>query len=726
MKRIKFFQQIEHSDCGIACIRMIAHFYGKNIPIKTLREICDMSRIGITVNDIVRCTKEIGFLSYALKITKNEILRMPLPAILYWSQKHFVVLYKIDIKRGKYYIIDPSKGKISLKHEEFMQHWCTAGDFGVAVALEPDNDFYERNFPNISKRCGLLNLTKDTISKNKKHFSLVFLLLLLAMAADVFLPLLLQQTIDEGINGKNLHLVWMLILGQFGVFLGNFLANALNEIILTKTSLNISISLVNSYLSKLIRLPISFFEKRVKSDLIQKLDDQHRIKDFLVRLPESTLFTIANLLVFSAMMIYYNVWIYCVFIMMTILGIMWMLFFLKKRKALDYSFFSLSSANRNNVYELINGMAEIKINNAQDNRIDIWNKTQRKINSVTLNQTLIDLYMRSGRTMLFGLKDITITGLCATFVINDMMTFGVMMTISYISGRLSIPFSNLLNMINTFQDVSVSYERISDVQEQEDEVKTVNLNGFKDNILFENVSFKYPGSFSPYVIKELNVKIPAGKTTAIVGVSGCGKTTMIKLLLGFYKPQQGRIVLNTSKDEISNIANWLEYCGAVMQDGCIFTGTILENIALADSEPDEAKAANAAQIACLHDFIKGLPMGYKTKVGVSGVELSGGQKQRLLIARAIYKNPQILFLDEATSSLDANNERCIVEKLKEYTTGRTVIIAAHRLSTVRQADKILYMESGEIVEEGTHDELVALKGGYYSLVKNQLELGINN
>ena len=721
MRRIKCFQQLEHADCGIACIRIIAHYYGKNIPLNTLRELCDISRIGITIRYILHCTQALGFNSCVTKVTMNEVKRMPLPAILYWEQKHFVVLYKIN--KNKYYVADPGEGKITFSDVEFKRFWQSKNDYGIAIVMDPTPTFFAAEYSHKEKReLGLFKLMKGAILNNRRDFFFITLLTTIAMFADMLLPMMLQHTIDDGISGNNLHLIWLLIIGQFCIFLGNFTANSITDILLTKVGMKIFISMINEYLKKLILLPISFYDRKVKSDLIQKLDDHQRIKSFLVSMPEKIFLTGINLIAFSAMMIYYNLTVFFIFIASTLIGILWTRLFLQKRKVVDYSLFSYTSENRNNVYELIYGMAEIKINSAQDTRVDIWNQIQEKINRLSIKAATISLYIRGGNTLIYRLKDILITGLCATFVVKGQMTLGVMMTINYIAGRLSVPFSNIINSISNIQDASMSCERIQDINTQSTDVQGDDRGNTGDagNIILKDISFKYPGSFSPFVFSHLNVSIPQGKTTAIVGESGCGKTTLLKLLLGFYKPQSGEVYFGASNIQDIGEKQWLSRCSAVMQDGYIFTGSIIENIALADKDPDMERVRNASQIACIDDFINNLPMGYYTKLGVTGLELSGGQKQRIFIARAIYKQPDFLFLDEATSSLDANNEHTIVQNLNKFGKKRTVVIAAHRLSTIRHADKIIYMDSGIIKEQGSHEELIALKGLYYQLVRNQM------
>ncbi len=721
--RIVAYQQLEASDCGITCIRIVARYYGKKIPLKSIREICDISRIGISLKDVLDCTKKLGFESAAVKVNEDEIKRMPLPAILYWRQSHYVVLYKID--KGRYYIADPSFGKISFEQEEFLKYWKGENRNGLAIVLSPLPEFYAQTYKKDSAGKGLARLFKKSVVANRHAFSWVTLLTLVVMVADVVSPLLFQRTIDDGIGDRNVGLIWVLIAGQLALFLGNYIGNSVIEIILAKLGLKVSITLVKEYLAKLIKLPMSFFDTKVKSDLIQKIEDQNRIKNFLVNMPDNFFFTFLNLIVFSAMLIYYNYMIFLIVAGFSLMAVFWTRLFLRKRREIDYSNFSYQSANRNNIYELIHGMPEVRINNAQQIRIDVWNKTQEKINKLSLKSVFVDFYINSGNAFLLRLKDILITGLCATLVVYDQMTIGIMMTISYLIGRLASPISQLITSVNTLQDASISYERLDEIinYPEEDTNSSNDIGKINKGIFIKEMSFKYPGSYSPFVLRNIDTIIQKGKVTAIVGASGSGKSTLIKLILGFYNPQCGKIALDDTPLASVNKDAWLRNCGVVMQDGYIFSGTIMENIALSDPAPDIERVKQAAKMACIDEFFEKLPMTYNTKLGVAGIELSGGQKQRLFIARAIYKNPPFVFFDEATSSLDANNEKEIMTNLTGFYKGKTVIIVAHRLSTVKNADKIVFLDKGKIVEEGTHEELSNKKGAYYHLVKNQLELG---
>lgn len=725
-RRIIPYQQLEFSDCGITCIRIIARYFGKRIPLKVLRKLSDPGRIGISIRDILNCTREIGFKSSAVRVTAEELWRMPLPAILFWNQRHYVVLYKADRRKRKFHVADPAQGKVIYSETEFLDSWKGHNNTGIAIIMNPVPDFYIKSYPpetRIGK--GLASMLRKAVTDNSRKFVSVLMLSIISMTADIAAPLIFQKTVDDGIAGKDISLVWLLVLGQLAFFIGNYIANYVIDILLTKVGLETGIRMVKEYLEKLIRLPMAFFDRKVSSDLIQKIDDQNRIKNFLVSIPDTMFLTALGLLVFSGILIYYDWIIFLIFAAGTGLSLLWTKLFLRRRRGLDYSEFTCASESRNCIYEMVYGMAEIKTGNAQDSRVETWNRLQEKLNKLTMSSSYLNLYIGAGTTFFGRFRDILITGLCATAVINGSMTLGIMMTVNYIVGRLSVPVSQLTGAVGSIQDAAMSYERLDEIMNRPEEThgapdyRTSTVDPGSD-IILKDVTFKYPGSYSPDIIKNISTVIPAGKVTAVVGPSGSGKTTLIKLMLAFYSPQHGSI--SAGKTDLNNLETsaWLSRCGAVMQSGYIFSGSVMENIALADQEPDMERVVKAARIACIDDFIATLPMGYNTRIGATGIELSGGQKQRLFIARAVYKDPQYVFLDEATSSLDANNEKMVISNLMEFYKGRTVVIAAHRLSTIKNSDKIIYIERGVIQEEGDHNELVARQGKYFQLMQNQL------
>lgn len=689
----KCYRQLEHSDCGLTCIRMIARHFGNKIPLRELQKRSDLNRLGMSIKDITDCCSQINMDSYAIKVGESHIGHMPLPAILYWQQ-HFVVLYKINSRGTKFYIADPAQGKITYSKGDFYKYWFPEGDNkGIAILIGPTNEFRNDKYEEDNVFLQFFSYINAFITKHKNKFIMTAIITILIMATDFSIPLLLRRTIDEGIGLKDVGIVISLLMCQLFIAIGGLVSTSSIDIILTKIGLAVNIEMVNSFLEKLARFPLSFFDRKVSSDFVQKVNDQSRIKDFLLSFPNT--------------------------IFISILEIGWNLFFLNNRKSLDFAFFTDSSANRNHAFELTNGMADLKVNNAEKVRIDKWKETQKRLNDISMKSTWLNIFQGGGQSIISRLKELIITGISANMVINGDMTFGIMMTLGYITGRLSEPISTLSSAIGSLQEAMLSYQRINEVIHDETEFRG-NLDFIDTSIVFKNVWFKYAGSSSPYVIQEVNLTIDRGMVIALAGESGCGKSTLIKLMLGFYIPQKGEIFMGGHLvNEIDN-SNWLRHCGAVMQDGKIFTGSILENISLSESNPDEHKAMAILSVVYLQKFVKSLPMGIHTRIGTSGVELSGGQKQRLMIARALYKNPDILFLDEATSSLDANNEHLIVDNIRKFNQGKTIIIAAHRLSTIRNADKILYMKNGKITEIGNHNELIRMKGDYWRLAKAQL------
>ncbi|WP_353122439.1 peptidase domain-containing ABC transporter [Dysgonomonas capnocytophagoides] len=722
--------QLESNDCGPVCIQIISEYYGHKYSLRNLKDISNIGRQGTSSLDLVHCLKNIGFKAAAIFVSLDELHKMPLPTILYWRQEHYVVLYEIKNLRGEnyYYISDPAYGRIKLNESEFLKCWLNQ-DRGVAILIQPSEKFDElkpekeevlKPISRISK------LFASILQRHKKSITLSSVLILISIILSWAMPVILQKVIDEGVLMQNISVVWKLMFFQFCFFCGYTISDMLSSVILMKVNFNESIKYLVEYLYKLVRLPIKFFDTRLNTDLIKRMEDQERIQSFLTHRFIELFFMILNLIIFSSILFYYNGISFLIFFILSAVSISWTILFLKKRKRLDYDRFSVSSQNNNNIYEMINGMSEIKINNAENIKILKWENLQSKINRINLKSLYLNYYQLVGSSFVNRLRDIIITCICAYFVINDNITLGTMMTISYILGQLSSPVSYLTNFTQTFQDVSNSLERLDDIQSREDEDvnrKIYPPDRIEKGFSLKNASFKYLDNATNYVIDNLSLEIPSGKITAIVGVSGSGKTTLMKLLLSFYYPQKGDIFLDDYKLNEIKSDEWRKKCGVVMQDGIIFSGTIAENIALSDDKPEMNKVKLSAKMACVDDFIERLPLKYGTKIGRIGIDLSGGQKQRILIARAIYKNPQIIFLDEATSSLDANNEMAILNNLSSFFQGKTVIVIAHRLSTVKNADNIVVINNGQIVEQGTHEKLSLTKGLYYELVKNQLELG---
>lgn len=720
----KCYRQVEHSDCGVTCIRMMDRHYGIKIPRHFLHSICDLNRLGMSINDMKSCFRKIGMDAVAAKLRMEYLFKMPLPAILFWEQRHFVVLYKYNAKKRKFYIADPAQGKITYSEKDFIKYWIPGGKgTGLVILAEPNETFDKLTYPKENNIRDFLRYTLSFFNIHRAKFFIALLLTLAIMITDFTIPFLLKSTIDDGIGLKDLNIVVILLLAQLCISVGGLVASGGLDLLLTKVGLRIHLDMVNRFLEKLAKFPLSFFDRKVSSDFVQKLNDHSRIKDFLLNFPNTMIVTIITVSVFSYLLFHYSKLIFLVFLLMSLLEVGWNALFLNKQKTINYAYFTNIAENRNHAYELTNGMADLKVNNAEQNRIAKWEETQKSINDVSIKSSWLKITKDGGYEIISRIKDLMITGIGAMLVISGDLTIGILMTLGYITGRLSHPFSVLGDTMSTIQDAILSYQRIDDVINDEKEQRG-NRKYVQSSIEMIDVSFKYAGGSSPFVIKDFNLNVEKGKVTALVGESGCGKSTLIKLMLGFYIPQNGRLLLSGHNVRDISHQDWLRHCGVVMQEAKIFSGSILENVSLSDQTPDINKAMNLLETVGLKEFIDSLPMGVNTNLGVAGIEISGGQKQRLMIARALYKNPEILFLDEATSSLDANNERLIVSNINRLRKGKTIVIAAHRLSTVQDADKIVFIKDGRIVEMGTHHELVKLKGNYWKLVKNQLQLSV--
>lgn len=732
-KRLKFFYQLESVDCGAACLAMISSFHGRKYSVKDIKQLCSVTRMGVSVQDIISGARKMGFESAGAKLILQELEEAPLPLILYWKQSHFVVLY--DVKKSKsnttYFVADPGYGKIKLDKETITKEWMGNNPKGVVILMEPsDVEFVE---PVSGSRIKLykeefIKFILSFILKNKGKYVFSFLLMIIGLITNWAIPLIFQQTIDKGIGTKSLSIVWALLLAQLGLFLGNFVSQLFSQLILTKINFKLSILLKENFLNKLMRLPIKYFDTRINTDTLHRLGDQSKIQSFVTMRGLEIFLNTLNIVAFSIILCSINKYIFTIFFLLSIVSITWVSFFLKIRKMLEYSLFLRQSENSNNLFEFIMNMPEIKINNAQHTMITKLTNIQEKLNALELRSLFLNMYQNTGVAFLSKLKELIAIAFCAFLIIKGNLTIGNLLSISYILGQLAYPITNLVNYLREAQDADIAQKRINDVYSENDEndEHKITVPVLIQKISIENITFKYPGTFSPTVLRNVSFTIPKNKITAIVGASGSGKTTLLKLLLSYYSPTEGFIKINNQSLSSIHSDDWRRMCGTVLQDGYIFAGTIAENIALADThiDMDIQKIINAAKIACIHDFIEELPMGYNTKVGSVGIQLSGGQRQRILIARSVYRDPQFLFFDEATSSLDANNEKQIMENLVNFFKGKTVIIIAHRLSTVKNANQIIVLNKGVIVEQGNHNLLVSNRGNYFELIKNQLELGV--
>lgn len=727
-----FVKQPDAMDCGPACLCMIAAHYGKQFTLERLRTSAFIGKDGVSLLGISKAAEHVGLRTVGGRITFDKLVeKAVLPCIVHWNQNHFVVVYKIKkIRKGyKIYVADPGKGLLTYDKTEFCDRWLstqTRGEEkGVALLLEPTYLFYEQEGDATLNQNRFLFLWKYLI-KYRRFFRQLILGLLIGSVLQLFLPFLTQAIVDTGINGKDIHFIWLILIAQAMLIFSRTAIAFIRNRILLHISTRINISLISDFFIKLMKLPMHFFDTKLLGDLLQRIEDHRRIERFLTAQTLELLFSVFSFLTFGVVLLIYSLEIFLVFLVGSIFYGVWILIFLKKRRVLDYKQFEQQGLNRNVVYQLINGMQEIKLQGCEQRKRWEWEDVQADLFAVNMQSLSLQQNQEAGSVLINELKNILITVLAATFVINGQLTLGMMLAVQYIMGQLNSPVEQIMNFIYQWQDVSISLDRMNEIHTQDNEEnETRMLAALPSNKAFhiKDLCFKYNGAQSNYVLDSLSLTIPEGKVTAIVGASGSGKTTLIKLILGYYSPQEGTIQVGSDDLEAYNLSWWRMQCGAVMQEGYLFSETIARNIAVSDDMPDLERLRYAAQVANIADYIEALPLGYNTVIGQDGQGVSQGQRQRILIARVVYKNPQFLFFDEATNALDANNEKVIVENLSTFYRGKTVVVVAHRLSTVKNADQIVVLDQGKIVEVGNHVELTQKRGKYYELVKNQLELG---
>ena len=731
------YLQPDFKDCGPTCLRIISKYYGKTIPLQQIRNLSETTREGSSLLGLSDAAENIGFRTLGVQVDFKTLKEdVPLPCIVHWNKQHFVVVYKIETlrqaqgdSRYKIYVSDPSYGLITYSKKEFIKSWIGENanettEEGVALILETTPAFFKNEFDEDESKASFSFLFKYLY----KYKSLVVQLavgLLAGSLLSLIMPFLTQSMVDVGIQNQDLNFIYLVLLAQVMMFIGRMSIEVIRSWILLHLSTRINISIISDFFIKLMKLPISFFDTRMTGDIMQRINDHHRIEQLLTSSSLNTLFSLVNLIIFSIVLLFYDYRLFLVYLVGAVLYVTWISFFLKKRKELDYKRFSQMSQEQSNVIELINGMQEIKMHNAEKQKRWGWEFLQVKLFKLQIKSLSLEQWQSVGGNFINQMKDILVSFLSAKLVLDGNLTLGMMLSVQYIIGQLNSPLLQLIDFIKQTQDAKISLERLGEIHDKDDEENKEEqyANEIPEkNIELQNVTFRYIGSDIP-VFENLDLTIPHQKTTAIVGASGSGKTTLLKLLMKFYDPNQGDIKIgNTNLKNISP-RFWREHCGVVMQDGYVFNSTIAENIAIGEDYVDKSKLKKAVEIANIKDFIEELPLSYNTKIGNEGIGLSGGQRQRLFIARAVYKSPEYIFFDEATSSLDANNEKVIMENLEHFFKGKTAIVIAHRLSTVKHADKIVVLDKGKVVEEGNHQELVALKGEYYRLVKNQLELG---
>jgi ATP-binding cassette subfamily B protein len=714
-------------DCGPTCVRMISKYYGKAYSLQELRDRSYLTRDGVSLLGISEAAEYIGLKTLACKITSETLFsEAPLPAVLHWNQNHFVVIPPQNTNNKLIIIADPAYGIIKIDRQTFLNSWLGNDTKGTILLFEPTQRFFDEKGEKEIKTG--FSFLFNYLKPYKRYLIQLLLSVLLAGLFSLIFPFLTQSLVDYGVNRQDVNYVYLILFSQLLVFLGSTIIEIIRSWILLHINTRININIISDFLIKLLNLPIRYFDTKMIGDIQQRIGDHQRVQNFLTGTTLSTLFSFVNLIVFSIVLAIYNGTILMIFLSFSIASIFWILIFLKRRKELDYKRFHRLSDNQNILFEMITGMQEIKLNNCETAKRWQWERTQAKLYKISIKGLALGQYQQVGSVFFTQLKNILISFISAKAVIDGQMSIGMMLSVSYIIGQMNGPLDQLLGFVQAAQDAKISLDRLGEIHEKEEEDKTFVEGQRQDvellgSIRLENVSFQFEGPQSPFVLKNLNLTIPKGKVTAIVGSSGSGKTTLMKMLLQFYEPILGDISIGSRPFKLISPAYWRSKVGAVMQEGTVFSDTIANNISLSDERLDHRKLKNAVNIANIRDFIESLPNGYQTKIGNTGAGISTGQKQRLQIARAVYKDPDYLFFDEATSALDANNEKIIIENLEHFFKGKTVLVIAHRLSTVKHADQIVVLEKGEIVETGTHEELTAKRGLYFNLIRNQLELG---
>ena len=729
IKSFPHYHQLESADCGPSCLRMIAKYYGRSYSIQYLREQAFITREGVSMLGISDAAERIGFRTMGVKVTLEQLrAEVPLPCVLHWNQNHFVVLYKV--KNGKYYIADPATKKLVYEESELARCWCSTvvegKDTGAALLFEPGPDFYDREEEDTRTGKGLSFFFRYLTPYRRELFQLV-LGMLTASILQLILPFLTQSMVDTGIRDSNLSFITLILIAQLVIFVAKLSVDFIRSWILLHVNTRINIALISDFLAKLMRLPLHFFDTKMVGDIMQRIGDHNRIETFMTGSSISTLFSFVNFIVFGFVLAYYDLTILGLFLVGNGLYVAWILAFMKYRRELDIKRFAQAAGEQSNLFQLVTGMQEIKLNNCETEKRWEWERIQVKLFKISIKGLALQQYQQLGSVFFNQTTNILISFLAARAVVSGEMTLGMMMSLTYIVGQLTAPIEQFIGFARSFQDAKISLERLGEIHQKEDEEQTLAL---KTNRIPEertlrivDVFFFYVGADRDYVLEHVSLAIPEHKVTAIVGASGSGKTTLVKLLLGFYEPNKGAIRVGNVLLKDMNPHVWRAHTGCVMQDGFIFSDTIARNIAVGAESIDKERLLHAVTVANIREFIDSLPLGYNTKIGMEGNGVSQGQRQRILIARAVYKDPEFIFLDEATNALDANNEKEIMEHLHRFYRGRTVVVVAHRLSTVRDADNIVVLDKGRVAEEGTHEELTAKRGIYYELVKNQLELG---
>jgi len=733
LKKIKLVRQLDKMDCALACLKMVAKFYEINNDFDTESYQYYTSKDGISLNSIIEIAKILNFNVVCGKITIEQLIdEALLPCILFWNKEHYIVLYKITLNRKKekikFYIADPDKGKLCYSYEDFMKNWICVEDekikLGITILLEPnEHAIIGKKNVYIGNKINNYSI-KKFFHKNRKLFILLFLTILIGGVLELVFPFLTKFIVDIGIKNKDLKLIFFILLGQFCLLVGTLVNDFFRKWFILHIGYRFTIQLLSDLMRKMMKLPIRFFESKQIGDILQRLQDHEKIEKFITVYTSNLLFSIVTLISLSVVLVIFNIRIFVIYSIGSIIYVLWVSLFLNKRKLINRKMFTIKSQNQSKFHEIIRGINEIKIQNFNKIKSQEIEKIQEDLYKINIKGLKLDQYLESGNIFFNELKNILITFVSAFLVIKGELTLGMMLSIQYIIGQLNVPINQSITSLYAFQDAKLSMDRINDVFiKKEEKTKGIINEISSQSIIFSNLYFNYTLSESENVLENINIIIPHNKITAIVGTSGSGKTTLLKLLLKFYPPNSGTISVGNIDLADLDTYTWREKCGVVLQDGYIFADSIMYNIVLGQIINMD-NLFTAAKIANIYDFIISLPFKFETQIGDNGINLSQGQKQRLLIARAIYKNPEYIFFDEATNALDANNEKVIVDNLNRFLEGKTSIIVAHRLSTVKNADLIIVMDKGKIVEYGTHTELLSIGNYYYQLIKNQLELGL--
>lgn len=723
---MRCIRQRDSMQCGVAALAMICRYHGRGYPVEWLEERCTPTPEGVSLKGIADAAHSLGLRTVAARLTPERLREMPLPCILHWQQNHFVVLRGVSRDGRRWHVADPAKGDVTYSREQLLEGWIPDGmDSGIAMMFEPTESFGSVEAEPV-RNPRSLRFMLSYVTRYRRLFIQIGLGLVLASALQLVLPFLTQAIVDTGIAHKDIHFIWLVLLGEMMILTGRTATDFIRRHLLLHISMRINVSLVSDFIVKLLRLPMAFFDTRLSGDLLQRMSDHERVQSFLTSQTLGVLFSLVSMVVFGVVLALYDVVIFGVFVTLSAAYAGWMALFLHRRRLLDFEYFTLQSQNRNRTWQLITTMQEIKLQGCGTRRRWEWEDTQADLFGVQNKVLRLNQVQEAGSLFLTETRNVLVTVLAAMAVIDGSLTLGGMLALQYIAGQLGAPIQQLMDFMLSLQDVRISLERINEVHRRSDEDdgredKLPSDSGSPD-IEVCGIDYRYDRHAPAKTIDSLSLSIPAGKVTAIVGASGSGKSTLVKLLLGYYEPERG--VIRVAGHDLKGINRemWRAQCGTVMQDGVIFSDSIARNIAVADGDVDMERVRQAARVACIDAYVESLPLGYSTKIGRDGVGLSQGQRQRILIARAVYRDPAVILLDEATNSLDTCNEREITSNLKEFYRGRTVVVVAHRLSTVRDADLIVVLDGGRVVETGTHDSLILLRGHYWRLINSQLTL----